>query len=77
MENGRAKWCKKTAALVPRRKPRVAKSPGPLLARVTGKHERVNRLSSAPVAARSLRPHVRATNGDPLARVFEIRCYGS
>jgi hypothetical protein len=40
-------------------------------------HQRVNRLTFKPISARSLRLHVRATNGDPLARVFEVRCYGS
>jgi hypothetical protein len=45
------------------------------LARVDGNHQRINRLSFDPVSAHSLRVHVRATNGDPLARVFEIRCY--
>jgi hypothetical protein len=51
---------------------------GPLkeLARVQGNHQRVNRLTVAPVQARALRLHVLATQGDPLARVFEVRCYG-
>ncbi|MCA1685753.1 MAG: FAD-dependent oxidoreductase [Planctomycetia bacterium] len=55
---------------------RTSTTSGPTeLARVDGNHQRVNRLSVGPVVATSLRLHVRATNGDPLARVFEIRCY--
>ena len=46
------------------------------LARVDGNHQRVTRLEVGPVVVTSLRIHVRATNGDPLARVYEIRCYG-
>jgi hypothetical protein len=42
---------------------------------VTGNHQRLNRLAFEPVTARALRIHVKATQGDPLARVFEIRCY--
>lgn len=53
-----------------------ADGPPTELARVEGNHQRVNRLSVGPLAVRSLRVHVRATNGDPLARVFEVRCYG-
>ena len=45
------------------------------LARVVGNHQRLNRLTFAPVVAKSIRFHVHATNGDPLARVYEIRCY--
>ncbi len=45
------------------------------LARVDGNHQRVNRLNVGPVVAKSIRLQVRATNGDPLARVYEIRCY--
>ncbi len=45
------------------------------LARVEGNHQRINRLSFPPVQARALRLHVRATNGDKSARVFEVRCY--
>jgi hypothetical protein len=51
---------------------------GPLreLVSVAGNHQRVNRhqLVDA-VEAQSIRIHVRATNGDPLARIFEVRCY--
>jgi hypothetical protein len=45
------------------------------LARVDGNHQRVNRHNVGPVVAKSIRLHIRATNGDPLARVYEIRCY--
>ncbi len=45
------------------------------LAHVDGNHQRVNRLTFPAFNARSLRLHVRATNGDKSARVFEIRCY--
>jgi len=51
---------------------------GPLteLLPVSGNHQRINRhrLIDA-IQAQSLRIHVRATNGDPLARIFEVRCY--
>lgn len=45
------------------------------LARVEGNHRRVNRHRFAPIEARTVRVHVSATNGDDLARIFEIRCY--
>ena len=45
------------------------------LARVEGNHQRLNRVDFGPAAVRSVRLHVRATNGDTLARVFEVRCY--
>jgi hypothetical protein len=41
----------------------------------TGNHQRLNRLEFPAVKAHALRLNVKATNGDPLARVFEIRCY--
>jgi hypothetical protein len=51
---------------------------GPLndLVSVAGNHQRVNRhqLEGA-VEAQSIRIQVRATNGDLLARIFEVRCY--
>jgi hypothetical protein len=45
------------------------------LAQVRDNHQRLRRHVFAPLAAHALRVHVRATNGDPLARIFEIRCY--
>jgi len=45
------------------------------LVEIKGNHQRVNRLCCEPVEAQSIRIHVNATNGDELARVFEIRCY--
>ena len=50
---------------------------GPLvtLATVKNNHQRINRHIFAPVSLEALRIHVTATNGDALARVFEIRCY--
>lgn len=47
-----------------------------VLATVKGNHQRVNRLTFGPVQARALRINVQATNGDPLARIFEVRCHG-
>jgi hypothetical protein len=51
---------------------------GPLitLVKVEGNHQRLKRHQFPPIAARALRLHIHATNGDKLARVFEIRCYG-
>lgn len=46
-----------------------------LLAKVTGNHQRLNRHHFAAVEMKSLRLRVTATNGDPTARVYEIRCY--
>jgi hypothetical protein len=46
-----------------------------LLASVKDNFERVHRHVFEPVNARSLRLEIDATNGDRLARVFEIRCY--
>lgn len=46
-----------------------------LLATVKNNHQRLNRHVFAPVALEALRVHVTATNGDALARIFEIRCY--
>jgi FAD dependent oxidoreductase len=50
-------------------------APDIVLATVKGNHQRVNRLEFEPVKARALRIAVHATNGDPLARIFEVRCY--
>jgi len=46
------------------------------LASVTGNHQRLNRHRFEPVDAAAIRVHVTATNGDPAARIFEVRCYG-
>jgi hypothetical protein len=50
---------------------------GPLveLVKVDGNHQRLNRHRFPAVEAQSVRLHVRATNGDKLVRVFEVRCY--
>jgi hypothetical protein len=50
---------------------------GPLveLVKVDGNHQRLNRHRFPAVEAQAIRLHVRATNGDRLARVFEVRCY--
>jgi hypothetical protein len=45
------------------------------LAQVTGNHQRLRRHDFEPVTAKAIRIQVRATNGDTLARVFEVRCY--
>lgn len=46
------------------------------LVKVEGNHQRLNRHRFQAITARALRLHIRATNGDKLARVFEMRCYG-
>jgi hypothetical protein len=46
------------------------------LARVAGNHQRLRRHRFDPVEAEAVRLHVLVTNGDKLARVFEVRCYG-
>jgi hypothetical protein len=45
------------------------------LADAKGNYQRVNRHRVGPVHAQAIRIHVTATNGDPLARIFEVRCY--
>ncbi|MDX1982751.1 MAG: FAD-dependent oxidoreductase [Bryobacteraceae bacterium] len=45
------------------------------LAETKDNHRRLVRHQFAQVETRAVRLHVTATNGDPLARVFEIRCY--
>lgn len=45
------------------------------LASVEGNYQRLNRHTVKPVEAEAIRVQVLATNGDPLARIFEIRCY--
>ncbi len=46
------------------------------VARVEGNHQRLCRHQLEPVDAAAVRVMVLATNGDALARIFEIRCYG-
>jgi hypothetical protein len=46
------------------------------LLEVEGNHQRLNRHQFPPIEAQAVRIHVRATNGDSLARIFEVRCYG-
>jgi len=45
------------------------------LVTVTGNYLRLRRHRFAPVEAKSIRLRVTATNGDALARVYEVRCY--
>ena len=45
------------------------------LAAVKSNFQRLNRHAFEPLEVQSLRLEVQATNGDRLARVFEIRCY--
>jgi hypothetical protein len=45
------------------------------LASVQGNFYRLRRHSFPPVETEAIRLRIKATNGDPLARVFEIRCY--
>ncbi len=45
------------------------------LAEVTGNHQRLVRHTFDPVQAQAVRLVATATNGEPLARVFEVRCY--
>jgi len=45
------------------------------LARVEKNHQRLCRHLFEPVEAKAIRIHVRATNGDKLARIYEVRCY--
>ncbi|HBY63175.1 MAG TPA: FAD-dependent oxidoreductase [Solibacterales bacterium] len=46
-----------------------------VVAEIAGNHQRLNRVTFSPVEAKSVRLHVKKTNGEPDARVFEIRCY--
>jgi hypothetical protein len=50
---------------------------GPLtsLLEIQGNHQRQNRPRFAPIEAQAIRIRVTATNGDPLTRIFEVRCY--
>lgn len=45
------------------------------LAAVDGNHQRLRRHRFAPVTAKRLRIVVKETNGDKMARIFEVRCY--
>ena len=45
------------------------------LAAVDDNHQRLRRHKFPPVSARRLRVHVHETNGDKLARIYEVRCY--
>lgn len=45
------------------------------LASVDNNHQRLCRHTFAPVKAKRLRLHIKETNGDKLARLFEVRCY--
>jgi hypothetical protein len=45
------------------------------LLKVDGNYQRLNRHRFPRITAQALRLHVRATNGDKLVRVFEVRCY--
>jgi FAD dependent oxidoreductase len=45
------------------------------LASVERNHQRLRRHDFNPVTAKRIRIHVNETNGDKLARIFEVRCY--
>jgi hypothetical protein len=45
------------------------------LVRETNNHQRMKRHRFNPIATRTLRVHVKATNGDDFARILEVRCY--
>ncbi len=45
------------------------------VARVEGNYQRLRRHSFASAEVDAVRVHISATNGDPSARFFEIRCY--
>jgi len=55
---------------------RTASGDERIVARVKGNFQRLRRHRFDAVEARSLRVVIHATNGDRLARIFEIRCYG-
>jgi hypothetical protein len=46
------------------------------VAKIQGNHQRLRRHEFTPVQAQAVRIHVHATNGDKLARIYEVRCYG-
>ena len=43
---------------------------------VRNNHQRLRRHRISPVEAAAVRIQITATNGDRLARLFEVRCYG-
>lgn len=45
------------------------------VAKVTGNHQRLCRHTFDPIAASAIRLNIASTNGEPEARVYEIRCY--
>lgn len=55
------------------------RAPGKLdwtsLGKFTGNHQRLRRHDFAPFQAGALRLKITATQGEPIARVYEIRCY--
>lgn len=53
----------------------AAGSPWRELLRVTGNHQRLVRHSFSPIEAVALRLTITATNGEALARVYEVRAY--
>ena len=46
-----------------------------MLAEVEGNYQRLRRHGFAPIQTTAIRLHVLATNGNPEARLYEIRCY--
>jgi hypothetical protein len=48
---------------------------GQTLAKVTGNFQRLRRHKFDAADVRAIRIEVQATNGDTLARIFEVRCY--
>ena len=46
-----------------------------MLATVKNNFQRLNRHRFEPAEIQSVRVEVQATNGDPMARIFEVRCY--
>ena len=46
-----------------------------VLATVKNNFQRLNRHRFEPADIQSVRVEVQATNGDPMARIFEVRCY--
>ena len=45
------------------------------IAAVKNNFQRLNRHRFEAAEVQSLRIEVQATNGDPMARIFEVRCY--
>jgi len=46
-----------------------------VLATVKNNFQRLNRHRFEPAEIQSVRVEVHSTNGDPMARIFEVRCY--